>query len=283
MCSNLKDDIIELYCYIYSTLNLLGLCLYLSYYEEKIMKNKEFKPIIKEYLKHRKEDKYYKKYSNIKIDSELKSIVTKELNSNFWKGKFNIGYYKDYYAEGITLSQFINNILKKVDVKLYKQTLNELVKYIKTMYNISFSDSEIKEAIYYRMFYKNYVGFLFEDLLVEFLQNEEFEIIQSKELDNKYKIDLLLKHKNYDSLIGIQCKNESYLKVKKSIKDNHTAQHNKAIENEICNEVIFLLYDSNFNIFVNYGIPIEEGKLVKFIKNKFENRHKKILIQSANR
>ena len=241
------------------------------------MKNKEFKPI-KEYLKHRKEDKYYKKYSNIKIDSELKSIVTKELNSNFWKDKFNIGYYKDYYAEGITLSKFINNILKKVDVKLYKQTLNELVKYIKTMYNISFSDSEIKEAIYYRMFYKNYVGFLFEDLLVEFLQNEEFKIIQSKELDNKYKIDLLLKHKDYDSLIGIQCKNLSYLKVKKSIKDNHTAQHKKAIEDDICNEVIFLLYDSDFNIFVNYGIPIKEGKLVEFIKNKFENRHKKILM-----
>ena len=250
---------------------------YLSYYEEKIMKSKEFKQI-KEFLKHREEDKYYKKYSNIKIDSDLKSIVTKELNSKHWKDKFNIGYYKDYYLEGITLSKFINNILKKVDVKLYKQTLNELVKYIKAMYNISFSDSEIKEVIYYRMFYKYYVGFLFEDLLVEFLQNEEFEIIQSKELDNKYKIDLLLKHKDYEGAIGIQCKNLSYLKVKKSIKDNHTAQHNKAIENEICNEVIFLLYDSNFNIFVNYGIPIEERKLVKFIKNKFENRHKKILM-----
>lgn len=250
--------------------------MYLSYYEEKIMKNKEFKPI-KEYLKHREGDKYYKKYSNIKIDSELKSIVTKELNSNYWRNKFNIGYYKDYYLEGITLSQFINNILKYVGLEHYKQTLNELVKYIKAMYNISFSDSEIKEVIYYRMFYKYYVGFLFEDLLIEFLQNEGFEIIQSKELDNKYKIDLLLKHKDYDSLIGIQCKNLSYLKVKKSIKDNHTAQHNKAIEDEICNEVIFLLYGSDFNIFVNYGIPIKEGKLVEFIKNKFKNGNKKIL------
>ena len=246
------------------------------------MKNKEFKQI-KEYLKHREGDKYYKIFSNIKIDSDLKSIVTKELNSNFWRNKFNIGYYKDYYAEGITLSQFINNILKYVDVKLYKQTLNELVKYIKAMYNIKFSDNEIKEVIYYRMFYKNHKGFLFEDVLVEFLQNEGFEIIQSKELDNKYKIDLLLKHKDYDNSIGIQCKNLSYLKVKKSIKDNHIAQHKKAIENEICNEVIFLLYDSDFNIFVNYGIAIKEGKLVEFIKNKFENRHKKILIQSANR
>ena len=71
--------------------------------------------------------------------------------------------------------------------------------------------------------------------------------------------------------------------LKKSIKDNHTAQHQKAIENEICNEVIFLLYDSNFNMFVNYGIPIEEGKLVKFIKNKFENGNKKILISLADR
>lgn len=244
------------------------------------MKNKEFKQI-KEYLKHREGDKYYKIFSNIKIDSDLKSIVTKELNSNFWRNKFNIGYYKDYYAEGITLSQFINNILKYVGLEHYKQTLNELVKYIKAMYNISFSDSEIKEVIYYRMFYKYYVGFLFEDVLVEFLQNEEFEIIQSKELDNKYKIDLLLKHKNYEGAIGIQCKNESYLKVKKSIKDNHIAQHKKAIENEICNEVIFLLYDSDFNIFVNYGISIEEGKLVEFIKNKFKNRHKKILISLA--
>ena len=92
-----------------------------------------------------------------------------------------------------------------------------------------------------------------------------------------------MKHKDYDSLIGIQCKNLSYLKVKKSIKDNHTAQHQKAIENEICNEVIFLLYDSNFNMFVNYGIPIEERKLVKFIKNKFENGNKKILISLADR
>lgn len=240
------------------------------------MKNKEFKQI-KEYLKHREGDKYYKIFSNIKIDSELKSIVTKELNSECWRNKFNIGYYKDFYAEGITLSQFINNILKYVGLEHYKQTLNELVKYIKAMYNIKFSDNEIKEVIYYRMFYKNYKGFLFEDLLVEFLQNEEFEIIQSKELDNKYKIDLLLKHKNYDSLIGIQCKNLSYLKVKKSIKDNHIAQHKKAIEDDICNEVIFLLYDSNFNIFVNYGIPIEEGKLVKFIKNKFKNSNKKYL------
>ena len=156
---------------------------YLSYYEEKIMESKEFKQI-KEYLKHRKEDKYYKIFSNIKIDSDLKSIVTKELNSNYWRNKFNIGYYKDYYAEGITLSKFINNILKYVGLEHYKQTLNELVKYIKAMYNISFSDSEIKEIIYYRMFYKYYVGFLFEDLLIEFLQNEGFEIIQSKELDN---------------------------------------------------------------------------------------------------
>ena len=249
---------------------------YLSYYEEKIMESKEFKQI-KEYLKHRKEDKYYKIFSNIKIDSDLKSIVTKELNSNYWRNKFNIGYYKDYYAEGITLSKFINNILKYVGLEHYKQTLNELVKYIKAMYNISFSDSEIKEIIYYRMFYKYYVGFLFEDLLIEFLQNEGFEIIQSKELDNKYKIDLLLKHKDYDSLIGIQCKNESYLKVKKSIKDNHTAQHKKAIEDDKCNEVIFLLYGSDFNIFVNYGIPIKEGKLVEFIKNKFKNSNKKYL------
>ena len=92
-----------------------------------------------------------------------------------------------------------------------------------------------------------------------------------------------MKHKDYDSLIGIQCKNLSYLKVKKSIKDNHIAQHKKAIENEICNEVIFLLYDSDFNIFVNYGIPIKERKLVEFIKNKFENGNKKILISLADR
>ena len=91
---------------------------------------KEFKPI-KEYLKHREGDKYYKKYSNIKIDSELKSIVTKELNSKHWKDKFNIGYYKDYYAEGITLSKFINNILyyTAFQITLQYPLLFQLVSY----------------------------------------------------------------------------------------------------------------------------------------------------------
>lgn len=267
-----------MYNCIHSISNLFEVC----HNKRKIMENKEFKQIT-EYLKDREEDKYYKKYSNIKIDGDLKKIVTKELNSKHWKDKFNIGYYKEHYAEGITLSEFINNILKYTGVKLYKQILNELVEYIKAIYKISFSDSEIKEAIYYRMFYKNYIGFLFEDLLVEFLQNEGFEIIQSKELDNKYKIDILLKHQDYEGAIGIQCKNQSYLNVKKSIKANHTAQHQKAIDDGICNEVIFLLYGSDFNIFINYGIPIKERKLVEIIKNKFKNGNKKILMTSANR
>lgn len=246
------------------------------------MENKEFKQI-KEFMKHRKEDKYYKKYSNISINSDLKKIVTKELNTPYWRNGFNIGYYKEHYTEGITLTQFINNILNYVGLEHYKQILDKLVEYIRLMYNKSFTDSEIKETIYYQMFYRVYVGFLFEDLLVEFLRNEGFEIIQSRELDNKYKIDILIKHSEYEGAVGIQCKSDSYLNIKQSIKDNHIAQHQKSIDDGVCREVIFILYNSYFDMFINYGIAISEGKLVKIIKNKFKNGNKKILIQSANR
>lgn len=242
-----------------------------------------------DFLSYRKEDKLYRKYSKLLINKQLEGIIKKELNTKVWKDNFDIGYYKDNYAKGSTLSDFVTNVMKyigtgdiKEGIKLYNQRLDSFTKYINTMYK-DFSEGDIKRHTYYRMFYMNYIGFMFEELLTELLESEGFEVIQSKELDNKYKIDILLKHQDYEGAIGIQCKNQSYLKVKKSIKDNHTAQHNKAIEDGICNEVIFLLYGSDFNMFVNYGIPIKERKLVEFIKNKFKNGNKKILISLADR
>ena len=240
------------------------------------MEKKQFKQIT-EFLKDREEDKYYLKYSKLQIDSKLEGVIIKQLNSYYWKKHFDIGYYKHQHKEGGTLSDFIRNIVIHIGgAKIFNEKVEVFANYIKGICK-EFSKDDIKRHTYYRMFYKNYIGFLFEDLLLEFLRSEGFEIIQNEELDNKYKIDLLLKHKGYEGAIGIQCKNISYLNVKKSIRDNHTAQHNKAIEEEVCNEVIFVLYGKDFNIFSECGVATNEGKLVEIIKNKLNFGNKKIL------
>ena len=126
------------------------------------------------------------------------------------------------------------------------------------------------------IFFMSYIGFLFEDMLIEWLEANDFKVEETAILDNRYKIDLLISHPDYEGKLGIQCKSDSYRKVKKSIKDNHKAQHNRAIEEGICENVIFLLRGYDFMVSTEYGFPLsQEGFLMKYIDKGFKNKQKK--------
>ena len=240
-------------------------------------------------LSYRGEDKLYKKYSNININKELDKVVKSVVNDYVWKRHIGIGYYKDHYIKGFTLSEYVKNVLKflgngnyEEGMKIFNQRLQSVRNHIISK-NQSYSEKDIDNALMYNIFYINYGGFLYEELIEEVLESRGFIVSESKELDNFYNIDLLVKHRDYPYEVGIQCKSISYLHISKKIKDEHLQKQINAIYNGECHTTIYLFHnddlecvDSNNNI-----LSIEE--IINFImKNITKFGHKKNAYATTN-
>lgn len=232
-------------------------------------------------LTYRKEDKIYQKYNKLKVNSQLYAIVSEVVQNKVWKRYLGIGYYKSHYTEGITLSEYIVNAIKHMgeeDIsegkKLFKIRIATIRNHIKSRYS-RYSEDDINKALIYKIFYKSYIGFVFEELLEYTYKINGFEVIQSRELDDVYKLDMVVKHKEFDEDVGIQCKSISYLNVDDYIKKQHMKAHIEAICWGQCFTVIYMYHNDNVDVVDKEGKVMNIGEIIDTVMRNILKFHKK--------
>ena len=219
-------------------------------------------------LFERKEDKLYKKYSNINIDKDLDRIV-KDIVYKKMSKFLGIGYYKSHYTKSCTLSEYVKNALKFIgdgDFEMGKRLFYQRIQTIRNHIisrNQQYTNEMIDNAIMKNIFFITFIGFAFEEILSEVLKSEDFTIVESEQLDNEYNIDLLAT-KNGIS-VGIQCKSISYLHMNRSIKEKHLQKQIKAIQNAECHTTIYIYHNEDLNVVDSNNNVMSIEELIQYI------------------
>lgn len=196
------------------------------------------------------------------IDENCDKALQKEVNKIYWNThndfKRLLGIMSKYYDKGFTLSDYYTNILSTIgrgDIEkggeMFDSILNDVAKDITERITV-YADVEVKAVkhiIIVQTLYKPYLGFLFEEYIRELLENEGiFNIEYSEELDNKYKIDLLIypKAQQYsDYAVGLQLKSYTFEKTFRKYKEKYWIGNVNAIERGLCKDVRYLLHNDN--------------------------------------
>ena len=131
----------------------------------------------------------------------------------------------------------------------------------------------------YKIYYKSYTGFVFEELLEQLFRENGFKPTQSRELDDIYKLDMVVKHPDYEFDVGIQCKSITYLKVDKWVKYEHQTAHKEAIYDGQCFTVIYMYHNDDMNVVDENEKVLNVEEIIEMImRNILKFSHKKILI-----
>lgn len=220
----------------------------------------EKQSLIKIYLDRNKNDLIFNTAKEVDKHSDklLKDEIRKIYSNNYSRFKTVLGYMKRYYVDGNTFTDFYTNIINNFgsgDIVKGEEKFNELINVVAdevTEKITTYADVEVKEVrniIIVLMILKPYFGFLFEEYIRELLDNEGiFNIESSEELDNKYKIDLLIypkAEKYLDCKIGLQLKSYTFEKIFRKYKEKYWIGNINAIGKGICKDVRYLLHNDN--------------------------------------
>ena len=232
-------------------------------------------------LDYRREDSFYKKYSKYKINNQLYAITSEIVSNKLWKKHLGIGYFKSHYTAGITLSEYILNAMQHIgegDIlegkKLFLRRLTSVRYHIKSRYN-NYTEEEINNALMYRIFFKSYIGFVVEELLEHIFKLYGFEVIQSRELDDLYKIDMVVKHQDYVEDVGIQCKSITYLNVDDKIKKQHLESHKEAVRWGQCFTAIYIYHNDNVDVVDENEKTLNIGEIIDTVMKHILKFHRK--------
>ena len=195
-----------------------------------------------------------------KVNESCDKALQKEVNNIYWNDykEFikNLGYLKNYYKKGDTFREFSVDVLRQLGkgnveegTKIFNKTIKDMAKAMveKITTYAEVEPKEVRNIIVVNTLYKPYMGFLFEEYIEELLQREGvFNIEESKELDDKYKIDLLVNIKSYEQYkIGLQLKSYTFETIYRTYKEEYLKGNKKAINEGICRDVFYLLHSDN--------------------------------------
>lgn len=218
----------------------------MEYLRDYLANDKDYQTIIKAYIDivAKVEDDKIFKVIMAKYYSLSKQLEKKLKENNIPIEKI---YYKDCYVDGKDFSTYYTNILKirnKTNAEI-TNALYIIAKIIKEEYKTDLTANEIVIVLFYNEFITKYYGFDFEYQIKDYLAQKGIFSFMAKDLDDEYKIDLIA----YFGLwrIGIQCKSETFDSAKVSYKDKeyyHT-KHQKAIDDDVCDYVIFAYHSKD--------------------------------------
>lgn len=195
------------------------------------------------------------------VEESCNKSLKKEINKLYWNSysdfKSLLGMMNKYYDKGFTLTDYYVNICSMFGkgnledgIKIFNDTLTLVAEDLfKRLYKYAdVTITEIKHIIIVQTLYKTYLGFLFEEYIKELLESEEiFNVEQSESLDRIYKIDLLisLKEQKYSKYaVGLQLKSYTFETIYRKYKQKYLDGNNKAVNKEICKDVVYLLHNN---------------------------------------
>ena len=188
--------------------------------------------ISKKYLDRIKEDIFIQKILNIELSSEANILLGNSLKETFRT-------FKAYYEEGISFSEYVNKLWNHNNYEYVKSEMTELAKQLNEVLNLN--DLNLAQKFIIRKLYNIYVGFLFEEYIIELLKANNYKVINSKEIDFD-GIDIIVEYEN--RRIGLQLKSYTYLNLSNKTKEEHQIKFKLAQKKYNLREVYFLFHNS---------------------------------------
>ena len=156
--------------------------------------------------------------------------------------------FDDYY---IRVKRYIN---KEELNRLVFNCIEEVKKGNKRLFkSLGVDDDMINKAIKLNIFYRPYIGFLFEHLVKKYIESiGEYKVYYDESIDKDYAIDLIVRKYEDDKLIGsigLQFKSNNFIYLKdkrKYINKNHNAINQRLVE-----DVYYMFHDNESNITLN--------------------------------
>ncbi|MGL4449801.1 MAG: hypothetical protein ACRCTZ_01250 [Sarcina sp.] len=100
--------------------------------------------------------------------------------------------------------------------------------------------------------FRSYKGFLFESMIKDVLEQNNFIVEETDQLDRKYKIDLLVSLKGYEEIkVGLQLKSYKFEKYSPYKKTKYLQGNDLALEHKVADDIKYLLHSDNLEIFKN--------------------------------
>lgn len=248
--------------------------------------------ISKKYLDRIKEDIFIQKILDIELTSEANILLNNSLKETFKT-------FKAYYEEGISFSEYVNKLWNHNNYEYVKSKMTELAKLINEVLNLN--DLNLAQKFIIRKLYNIYVGFLFEEYIIELLNSNGFKTISNKEIDFD-GIDIIVEYEN--RRIGLQLKSYTYLNLNNKTKEEHQIKFKLAQKKYHLKEVYFLFHNSigelmkiNLKLFgmieLGYKILISnpkedyeidkalEEEFIKEVKEAFKDKEKEDIVLKA--
>ena len=260
--------------------------------EKEVEKALNHTTISKKYYQRIEKDKFIQKIIDIELTYEANILLNNSLKETFRT-------FKAYYEEGISFSEYVNKLWNHNNYEYVKNRMTELAKQLNEVLNLN--DLNLAQKFIIRKLYNIYVGFMFEEYIIELLNSNRFKTITSKEIDFD-GIDIIVEYEN--RRIGLQLKSYTYLNLNNEIKEKHQIKLKLAQKKYHLKEVYFLFHNSiselmkvNLKLFgmieLGYKILISnpkedyevdialEEELIEEIKEAFEEKENKDIVLKA--
>lgn len=183
------------------------------------------------------------------LATKVKNIQKNVNYGTYYDNKFKTKFIY-FYKDDMSFEDFKKSILESDN---YTKSLKYLKQIVTVAYNIlkendlKLSRKEIENSLITYMLRRKWIGFKFEYLIKNILEENGFEVKQSEYLDDKYKIDLKVKiheDEKIRSWIGIQCKCQSF-KCGSDYTNKYYKRNIKAIESQWVDDVYYVFHNEN--------------------------------------
>lgn len=199
------------------------------------------------------------------------------INSHFNK----IGLYKDYYKDGISFTDFIENIDKQLKIKGLDGIEITIDNVSKEISDKLFIEIDTAKHLLGKRLLSIYIGFAFEyHFKLLFEPYKDFKIIFSKELDTKYKLDFIIEYKGIR--LGFQLKTITNMGININTKLEHKQILTYAKCKNKLNGIYYVYHNDNGQflylkeikeLFLGV-VPIEDNNPIYFLDYKIANKPK---------
>lgn len=201
----------------------------------------------------------YTNYFN-SVDSLLKSRVAMYVKNNrTLLGKI-LYKTRDCYKDNITYHEFTQCVIKVANYNIksedtLKQIIQKSIDIIlkkDTSLKNKFTKEDIMKMIKCYMFYHPYVGYAFEQKIRDIISSDErFKIHRSEILDNKYAIDVQVRDKISNKVIGLQLKSQTFLNLNVGKRSAYYYKNGQSIIDRFCNDVYYVFHNNDCDIVSN--------------------------------
>lgn len=156
-------------------------------------------------------------------------------------------------CDTLDFDEYITRVLNHVNREDLDKLISKVLVHIKKgnvrkFKKLGVNDNELILAIKLNIFFRPYIGFLFEHMIEEYIKSLGYDVSYSDMLDRKYAIDLVVRKWEDGKLIGtigLQLKSNTFIYLKDKSRYMHKNQ--SGIDGRWVDDVYYIFHDENSN------------------------------------